>query len=285
MKTSRAEILRHISQHIEHLYSEQERMHIARMVAASLSKEPESRYLIERDEVVDIPSLESKVEELAKGRPVQYVIGHQEFCGLDIEVGEGVLIPRPETEELVAWAAEKASEFNQTRILDICTGSGCIALALAQQIKDAKVTAIDISEEALAIARRNEERLQCGVEFMQDDALALLPKLANREFDIVVSNPPYIPLSERESMHINVTGYEPEIALFVDDDDPLIFYREIAHRAKELLTPKGYLLFEVHETLAQETAEMLLNQGYCQIELRHDCFDKPRMICCQPSRE
>lgn len=285
MKTSRAEILRYISQHIEHLYSEKERMHIARMVAASLSKEPESRYLIERDEVVDIPSLESKVDELAKGRPVQYVIGHQEFCGLDIEVGEGVLIPRPETEELVAWAAEKASEFNQTRILDICTGSGCIALALAHQIKDAKVTAIDISEEALAIARHNEERLQCGVEFMQDDALAHLPKLANREFDIVVSNPPYIPISERESMHINVTGYEPEIALFVDDDDPLIFYREIARSAKELLSPKGYLLFEVHETLAQETAEMLHNLGYCQIELRHDCFDKPRMICCQPSRE
>lgn len=285
MKTSRAEILRHISQHIEHLYSEQERMHIARMVAASLSKEPESRYLIERDEVVDIPSLESKVDELAKGRPVQYVIGHQEFCGLDIEVGEGVLIPRPETEELVAWATEKASEFSQTRILDICTGSGCIALALAQQIKDAKVTAIDISEEALAIARRNEERLQCGVEFLQDDALAHLPNLTNREFDIVVSNPPYIPISERESMHINVTGYEPEIALFVDDDDPLIFYREIARSAKELLSPKGYLLFEVHETLAQETAEMLHNQGYCQIELRHDCFDKPRMICCQPSRE
>ena len=285
MKTSRAEILRYISQHIEHLYSEQERMHIARMVAASHSKEPESRYLIERDEVVDIPSLESKVDELAKGRPVQYVIGHQEFCGLDIEVGEGVLIPRPETEELVAWATEKASEFNQTRILDVCTGSGCIALALAQQIKDAKVTAIDISEEALAIARRNEERLQCGVEFMQDDALAHLPNLTNREFDIVVSNPPYIPISERESMHINVTDYEPEIALFVDDNDPLIFYREIARRAKELLSPKGYLLFEVHESLAKETAEMLHKQGYRQIELRHDCFDKPRMICCQPSRE
>ena len=285
MKTSRIEILRYISQHIEHLYSEQERMHIARMVAASLSKEPESRYLIERDEVVDIPSLESKVDELAKGRPVQYVIGHQEFCGMNIEVSEGVLIPRPETEELVAWAAKKASEFNQTRILDICTGSGCIALALAHQIKDAKVTAIDISEEALTIARHNEERLQCGVEFLQDDELAHLPNLTNREFDIVVSNPPYIPLSERESMHINVTGYEPEIALFVDDDDPLIFYREIARSAKELLSPKGYLLFEVHETLAQETAEMLHKQGYCQIELRHDCFDKPRMICCQPSRE
>ena len=285
MKATRAEIIRYIASCIEHLYPKQECTKIARMAASALSSEPEVKFLVEPNQIVDIEGVEQTTELLANAHPIQYIIGHTEFCGLDFKVGEGVLIPRPETEELVAWAMERASTLSNPRILDVCTGSGCIALALAHQIKDAKVTAIDISEEALAIARHNEERLQCGVEFMQDDALAHLPKLANREFDIMVSNPPYIPISERESMHINVTGYEPEIALFVDDDDPLIFYREIARSAKELLSPKGYLLFEVHETLAQETAEMLHNQGYCQIELRHDCFDKPRMICCQPSRE
>lgn len=285
MKATRAEILHHISQQIEHLYQEQERMHIARMVAASLSGEAETKYLIERKEVVDIPLLEQAVEELAKGRPVQYVIGHQEFCGLNIEVKEGVLIPRPETEELVEWATQRAKKFDRPRILDVCTGSGCIALALAHKIKGADVTAVDISEEALAIARQNGERLQLEVDFLQDDALAHLPKIAGQEFDIVVSNPPYIPSSERRAMHTNVVNYEPEIALFVDDNDPLVFYREIARTAKKLLSERGYLLFEVHETLATQTAEMLRCEGYYNIELRNDSFDKPRMICCQPNRK
>ena len=285
MKATRADILRYISQQIEHLYQEQERMHIARMVAASLSGEAETKYLIERKEVVDIPLLEQAVEELAKGRPVQYVIGHQEFCGLNIEVKEGVLIPRPETEELVEWATQRAKRFNRPRILDVCTGSGCIALALAHKIKGADVTAVDISEEALAIARQNGEKLQLEVDFLQDDALAHLPKIAGQEFDIVVSNPPYIPSSERQAMHTNVVNYEPEIALFVDDNDPLVFYREIARTAKKLLSERGYLLFEVHETLATQTAEMLRCEGYYNIELRNDCFDKPRMICCQPNRK
>ena len=285
MRATRSEILSYISQQIKHLYDERERMQIARMVAAALSHEEQTKYLIERNEVVDIPSLDSKVEELAKGRPVQYVIGHCEFCGIDIQVQEGVLIPRPETEELVGWAVEKSSDFNQPRILDICTGSGCIALALANRLKHAKVTAIDISDEALSIARHNEERLQLGVEFVKDDALAHLPQMEGREFDIVISNPPYIPASERKTMHINVVEFEPEIALFVDDNDPLIFYREIARRAKELLSENGYLLFEVHQSLACETAEMLTHEGYNHVEIRHDCFDKPRMICSQPNRK
>lgn len=285
MKTTRAEILRYISQRIEHLYDKHESKHIARMLAAALSNENESKFLIESDQIVDIPSLESAVEELSKGRPIQYVIGHKEFCGIDIKVKEGVLIPRPETEELVEWALEKASGFEQPEILDVCTGSGCIALALAHRIKKAKVTAVDISEQALSIARDNEHRLQCGVEFLRDDALAQLPLMANRKFDIVVSNPPYIPASERETMHINVVDYEPEIALFVEDSDPLIFYREIARAAKRLLREGGYLLFELHQSLAEQSAQMLSQEGYGAIELRHDCYDKPRMICCQPNRE
>lgn len=285
MRATRAEILRFISQQIEHLYDQRERMNIARMVAAALSGENEMKYLIEGAEVVEIPQLESKVKELSQGRPVQYVIGHSEFCGLDIEVREGVLIPRPETEELVAWVIEKAADIERPRILDVCTGSGCIALALAARVGKASVVAVDISDEALTIARCNAERLQLGVEFIKDDALAHLPNIADRKFDIVVSNPPYIPISERESMHVNVVNFEPDIALFVADDDPLIFYREIAVTAKHILADNGYLLFEIHQPLAQQTVNMLRELGYDAVELRNDCFDKPRMICSQLSRK
>lgn len=285
MRATRAEILRFISQQIEHLYDQRERMNIARMVAAALSGENEMKYLIEGAEVVEIPQLESKVKELSQGRPVQYVIGHSEFCGLDIEVREGVLIPRPETEELVAWVIEKAADIERPRILDVCTGSGCIALALAARVGKASVVAVDISDEALTIARCNAERLQLGVEFIKDDALAHLPNIADRKFDIVVSNPPYIPISERESMHVNVVNFEPDIALFVADDDPLIFYREIAVTAKHILADNGYLLFEIHQPLAQQTVDMLSELGYDAVELRNDCFDKPRMICSQLSRK
>ncbi len=285
MRATRAEILRFISQQIEHLYDQRERMNIARMVAAALSGENEMKYLIEGAEVVEIPQLESKVKELAQGRPVQYVIGHSEFCGLDIEVREGVLIPRPETEELVAWVIEKTADIERPRILDVCTGSGCIALALAARVGKASVVAVDISDEALTIARCNAERLQLGVEFIKDDALAHLPNIADRKFDIVVSNPPYIPILERESMHVNVVNFEPDIALFVADDDPLIFYREIAVTAKHILADNGYLLFEIHQPLAQQTVDMLRELGYDAVELRNDCFDKPRMICSQLSRK
>ena len=285
MRATRAEILRFISQQIEHLYDQRERMNIARMVAAALSGENEMKYLIEGAEVVEIPQLESKVKELSQGRPVQYVIGHSEFCGLDIEVREGVLIPRPETEELVAWVIEKAADIERPRILDVCTGSGCIALALAARVGEASVVAVDISDEALTIARCNAERLQLGVEFIKDDALAHLPNIADRKFDIVVSNPPYIPISERESMHVNVVNFEPDIALFVADDDPLIFYREIAVTTKHILADNGYLLFEIHQPLAQQTVDMLRELGYDAFELRNDCFDKPRMICSQLSRK
>ena len=285
MRATRAQILRFISKQIEHLYDQRERMNIARMVAAALSGESEMKYLVEGAEVVEIPELESKLMELSEGRPVQYVIGHSEFCGLDIEVGEGVLIPRPETEELVEWAIGKAADIERPRILDVCTGSGCIAFALADRLRGASVTAVDISDDALAIARRNEERLQLGVEFIKDDALVHLPGLADRKFDIIVSNPPYIPISERESMHINVVNFEPSIALFVADNDPLIFYREIALTAKQILSKSGYLLFEIHQPLAQQTVEMLQELGYDAVELRNDCFDKPRMICSQLSRK
>ena len=243
-----------------------------------MSGEDEIKFLIDPNEIIDI-ELGNVTEELSTGRPVQYIIGKTEFCGEEFSVREGVLIPRPETEELVMWTRDEAKEFPSPRILDLCTGSGCIAIALKKLIPAAMVTAVDLSIEALSIAQENATKLNADVRFLADDVLKGSPQLQNEQFDIIVSNPPYIPISEREAMHINVTKHEPEMALFVEDSDPLIFYREIAHIAQERLSKGGALLFEIHELLADETLQMLHNKGF-EAELRHDFLNKPRMICC-----
>lgn len=278
MRATRAEIVAHIAASIETLYSKPERQRIARQVAAALSGEQESRYIIDPNEIIEI-DIEQATHELASGRPLQYVIGKAEFCGEEFAVREGVLIPRPETEELVMWARDESRRFATPRILDLCTGSGCIALSLKKLIPSAEVTAIDLSAVALAIARENAELLNAEVRFIEDDVLRGCEKIEGEEFDIIVSNPPYIPQSERAAMHINVTEYEPAMALFVEDDDPLIFYREIARAAKHLLQKEGALLFEIHELLAEQTLQMLEGEGYTAT-LRYDFLSKPRMICC-----
>lgn len=270
---------------MQHLYPQQECRHIARMVASAWSGDEESRFLIEPNEEIEIADLERLSDPLAAGCPVQYILGRAEFCGEEFVVRKGVLIPRPETEELVMWAIEKAQGIVSPRILDVCTGSGCIAIALKKRIPTASIAAIELSDEALTIARENSERLHAEVEFLQDDALQGMPSVGGREFDIVVSNPPYIPQAEIANMRINVTQYEPHLALFVDDDDPLVFYREIARTARQLLNADGWLLFEIHETLAEQTVAMLAAEGYTNIERRKDFRDKPRMICCQPQIE
>ena len=278
MRATRAEIVSHLAACIEHLYSRQEQLRIARMVAAALSGESEMKFLIDPNEIIDI-ELGDVAEQLSAGRPVQYIIGKTEFCGEEFTVREGVLIPRPETEELVMWASQVAKEFPSPRILDLCTGSGCIAIALKKLIPAAAVTAIDLSEEALKIAQENATKLGADVRFLADDVLQGVPQLGDKKFDIIVSNPPYIPISEREAMHINVTNFEPAMALFVEDSDPLIFYREIARIAKSRLSDRGALLFEIHELLSDETLQMLQKEGF-EAELRHDFLNKPRMICC-----
>lgn len=278
MRATRAEIVSHLAACIEHLYSRQEQLRIARMVAAALSGESEMKFLIDPNEIIDI-ELGDVSEQLSAGRPVQYIIGKTEFCGEEFTVREGVLIPRPETEELVMWAIQVSKEFPSPRILDLCTGSGCIAIALKKLIPAATVTAIDLSTEALKIAQENAIKLGADVRFLADDVLQGVPQLGDKQFDIIVSNPPYIPISEREAMHINVTNFEPAMALFVEDSDPLIFYREITRIAKSRLSDRGALLFEIHEPLAEETLQMLQSEGF-EAELRHDFLNKPRMICC-----
>lgn len=285
MRATRAEIISFLCNAIRELYAENECRHIARMVAAALSHEAESKYLIEPNETIEIEGIEECAAQLAAGRPVQYVIGRADFCGEEFSIREGVLIPRPETEELVMWAMEYAEGMDNPKILDVCTGSGCIAISLKKRLRNAVVTAIDLSDKALEIAQENARRLNAEVEILKDDALAGLPSVQGRKFDIIVSNPPYIPQSEMAAMHINVTRHEPHMALFVDDNDPLIFYREIARTAKNMLNVEGFLLFEIHETLAAQTADMLRLEGFCDVALRHDFRQKPRMICCRPSRK
>lgn len=284
MEATRSEITAFIAEAVRGLYPEREARRIALTAAAALSGESEAKFLADPNQRVNIDGVERCAAQLAAGCPVQYVTGKTEFCDMTFHVDGSVLIPRPETEELVLWAEQCAAGFQRPRILDVCTGSGCIAIVLAAHLPQAKVTALDISHTALETARRNAAMNGVSIRFIEDDALNGMPSLAGETFDIIVSNPPYIPHSEIESMHVNVTRYEPHEALFVDDADPLVFYRAIARAARTMLSEGGSLLFEVHEAWAERTAEMLRGEGFGQTEVRNDLFGKPRMTCSRRRR-
>lgn len=248
----------------------------------------------------DTTRLEKIMQRLEKSEPVQYVLGAEWFAGRLFDVAPGVLIPRPETEDLVKWACdeakekekednskeergkeekevpEKGEEAPHPSILDIGTGSGCIAITVALALPQARVTAWDISTDALAIAAGNAHRLGASVRFEHQDALSA-PDDEER-WDVIVSNPPYICDRERADMSDNVLSYEPELALFVPDSDPLLFYRAIARYASKALKPGGRLLFETNTAYAHEVAQVMANEGFTAIEVRNDCFGKPRMV-------
>lgn len=284
MEATRSEITAFIAEAVRGLYPEREARRIALTAAAALSGESEAKFLADPNQRVNIDGVERCAAQLAAGCPVQYVTGKTEFCDMTFHVDGSVLIPRPETEELVLWAEQCAADHRNPRILDVCTGSGCIAIVLAAHLPQAEVTALDISHAALETARRNASMNGVRIRFIEDDALNGMPSLAGETFDIIVSNPPYIPHSEIESMHVNVTRYEPHEALFVDDADPLVFYRAIARAARTMLSEDGSLLFEVHEAWADRTAEMLRGEGFGQTEVRIDMFGKPRMTCSRRRR-
>lgn len=284
MEATRSEITAFIAEAVRGLYPEREARRIALTAAAALSGESEAKFLADPNQRVNIDGVERCAAQLAAGCPVQYVTGKTEFCDMTFHVDGSVLIPRPETEELVLWAEQCAAGFQRPRILDVCTGSGCIAIVLAAHLPQAEVTALDISHTALETARRNAAMNGVSIRFIEDDALNGMPSLAGETFDIIVSNPPYIPHSEIESMHVNVTRYEPHEALFVDDADPLVFYRAIARTARTMLSDDGSLFFEVHEAWAERTAEMLRGEGFGQTEVRNDLFGKPRMTCSRRRR-
>jgi release factor glutamine methyltransferase len=255
---------------------------IARLVAEKRCGFTRADLALDPGEEVVANGVEAMLFDLAAARPVQYILGTADFYDLELAVGEGVLIPRPETEELVRWILSDAVAGAITpdaKMLDVGTGSGAIAVALAKNLPGAHVVAIDNSPEALRFARQNNERHGAGVEIVEADMLALA--LDSEIFDVIVSNPPYIPTAERTAMADNVVRHEPASALFVPDDDPLVFYRAIARFARRSLSPNGALYFEIHETLATETAELLAAEGFSEIELRRDIHDKPRMIRCR----
>jgi release factor glutamine methyltransferase len=215
------------------------------------------------------------IAELKSGRPVQYVLGRAEFCELEFEVAEGVLIPRPETEELVRWIESDYRHCEGARVVDLGTGSGAIAIALANRLSGSRVTAFDISDDALAIARRNGATHAPQVEFLKGDMLALDPI---EGLDIVVSNPPYVPQSDLASMHRNVKEWEPHTALFVPDEHPLMFYEAVVDFAVRSLKKGGRLYCEIYEHLAEQTVEMAAQRGLPDGEIRCDIMDRPRMI-------
>ena len=244
-------------------------------------------------------NLEEIITRLQNGEPVQYVLGEADFAGRTFHVEPGVLIPRPETAELCQWIEEEVSSLKadeRKQILDICTGSGCIAITLGLNIPNSEVTGWDISEDALRIAQGNVEMLKAGnVRIEYQDAL-MLPKAAEAEeaaeiskaaetesslskgWNVIVSNPPYICEKEKADMEKNVLEHEPSIALFVPDEDPLKFYRAIAEYASSALKPEGALYFEINPIYEKETREMLQSLGFKDIETKEDAFGKKRMM-------
>ncbi|MDN5285765.1 MAG: prmC [Mucilaginibacter sp.] len=259
--------------------------HVTQLSKASIKAFPERELSNEQTE-----KLKSILIRLKTGEPVQYTLGTTEFYGLPFRVNPSVLIPRPETEELVEWILSAIGERRKVKdqrtkqfadsILDIGTGSGCIAISLKKNLPDAMVSAIDISESALQIATQNAELNTVDVNFIHADILNL-QSTQNSElktYNLIISNPPYVTLEDKKEMHSNVTDFEPHNALFVPEQDPLIFYKAIADFALINLIPGGLLFFEINENYGQETVDLLQNKDFSNIELRKDMSGRDRMV-------
>lgn len=215
------------------------------------------------------PKIDGMLDRLRRNEPIQYVTGHARFCGMTIDVNKSVLIPRPETEEMVDLIVKQWADVPDPRVLDICTGSGCIAIALARALRFPHTTAIDISDDALDVARRNASGMRVKIDFSHTDALTQLDTLGSG-WDIIVSNPPYVAEHEKGAMEPNVLEYEPHMALFVPDDDPLRFYRPIVIYAAKALSSRGTLYMEINPLYAIEMKRLLAEAGFTDIQILAD---------------
>jgi release factor glutamine methyltransferase len=221
------------------------------------------------------------LKRLIKGEPVQYVLEDAYFYGLQLKVRSGVLIPRPETEELVALIIEEYAD--SLAILEVGTGSGCISLALKKHLNKAQIVAIDCSEEALEIAQENQKELGLEIDFRKHNFLdeQADAALAFQKWDLIVSNPPYIPVNQKDQMHINVLEFEPHLALFVEDADPLIFYRRIAEFGQKMLKDNGKIAVEISDSLGQETQHLFVSYGYRNVRVLNDINKNQRIVTCE----
>jgi release factor glutamine methyltransferase len=237
-------------------------------------------FLIPEEQLADLKNI---LQRLQKEEPIQYILGNTEFYGLPFFVDENTLIPRSETEELVAWVIEEVAKLQSNTvtklsILDIGTGTGCIPISLAKNLPNAKITAVDISSKALEVAKKNAQLNKVTIDFIELDILTT--KSLPQEFDVIVSNPPYVRALEKVEIKNNVLENEPHLALFVADENPLIFYNQIADLAKQQLSKNGLLFFEINQYLGKETIALLEEKGFKNIELRKDIFGNNRMVKC-----
>lgn len=281
------------------LYDEEEAQSLFLIALHEVLGYKKTDYILNKEQLVSdtvLLKLNNILLGLTKGKPIQYIIGHAEFYGLKFKVNPSVLIPRPETEELVEWVLSPNPQRGLSvdssivnlkskivNILDIGTGSGCIAIALKKHLPKANVSAIDISPEALAVAKENALLNEVGIDFIQHDILSnsVIQSFNHSKFNIIVSNPPYIKEEEKAEMHQNVLANEPHTALFVSNDRPLIFYEAIADFALENLRNSGTLFFEINANLSKETIQMLGDKGFIDIRLKIDMQGKERMISAQ----
>ena len=256
-------------------YIVMERFHNKKRIDLALNPEMEM-------DAMQLSRWRNVLDELKKEKPIQYILGETEFYGLPFLVNENTLIPRPETEELVEWILQNTQIKGKSiklKVLDIGTGSGCIAISLAKNLKNANVFAIDVSEKALNIAKNNTEINKVEVSFLLKNILET-EDLEN-QFDIIVSNPPYVRNLEKAEIKTNVLEYEPHLALFVEYHDALLFYRKIAQLAKKNLSENGQLYFEINQYLGNETVELLENLGFKNIKLKKDVYGNDRIIKCE----
>jgi len=270
-----------LKQELLRLYDEGEATAITHEVLEHLTGLGRLKRLSEKDSLLNAgqyAAFEDAKHRLLEGEPLQYITEVQWFLGRPFQVGRQVLIPRPETEELVQWIAEENSSQKPLSVLDIGTGSGCIAISLKLLLPAANVTACDISEQALELAAANEQKFGAHINFLQLDFLDEIKRSQLGLFDVIVSNPPYIPVSEKEQLHRNVVAFEPHVALFVPDGDPLLFYRHIATFAKTHLLKGGAVFCELHRDHATVTATLFKDLGYSIVELKEDMHGNPRML-------
>ncbi len=232
-------------------------------------------WAIDKQVEIDKKVWQAYIEDLKKEKPIQYILGYEYFADEKFIVDSNVLIPRPETEELISWIIEEHKNAKILKILEIGTGSGCIAISLKKKLPQAKIIATDISEGALKVARQNAQNLEASIEFIIDDALH--SKIAELNFDIMVSNPPYIPIDESDTISQRVKAYEPNLALFTEKKKPLQFYEAILELAQNKLKPNGSLYFEVHEDYAEDVFQLAAKKEK-SAEIRKDLYGKARMI-------